>query len=242
MPKSRLLWRRSCWPRRNALVFLFIEAVSGRVVGVAYVLAALRTLRILALLFVLLLFGIVVIAGSISAFHYSFAAGSVTLAGIAGVFSLFGHQLANIAKASSTKRIGTYTRLCCGAVAVFGLVLSLATYGYVTVQQMRAPSDSWPGTPVTDPSALKQLNSANTGRTETPAPPAGFVLDAPEPQQPRRTPATDAVRIKAHCDALASNFGKLADYYAALAKCYAAYPSIGIFDDVIPEPPVMKPQ
>jgi hypothetical protein len=174
-----------------------------------YLWAVIRTIVILVGVVATLLAVVIAASSSVWAFSYSFAAGFITLAGIAGVLSLCGHQLASVAKTSSTKRIGTYTRLCCGAVAVFGLVLSLATYGYVTVQQMREGAKPWEN---------------YTARSKMPALPPGFVLDAPQPQQSQRGPTvvTDPNEIAEYNAAVAAGTNNLPTCDDALIAAYMA--------------------
>lgn len=88
----------------------------------AYVLAALRTLGIIAVLFVVL-----VIGGAIwAAFDTSFVGGCVALCATSAVVSLFGYQLERVAKGNRTQRSGTYTCLIFGAIAVVALLAAAA--------------------------------------------------------------------------------------------------------------------
>jgi hypothetical protein len=150
----------------------------------AYLWAAIRTTGIL-LGTLVALFIVALVTGAVTeAFGYSFVAGCIALAAVFGTLSLFGHQLANIAKIPRTKTIGIYTRLWCGGVAAVSLVVAMASYGYATAQRSSAASDEWPGTPVASgaqPSGLeKGPREDYAPQPAVPSPPRGFVMDGPE--------------------------------------------------------------
>jgi hypothetical protein len=298
-----------------------------------YLWAGVRTIGILFSGLVALFLLALVISGVVQAFIYLFVVGCLVLAVVFGALSLFGHQLASVAKIPRTKLIGTYTRLCCGSIAALSLAVPLATYGYTTARHVlasasRGLSDAevWPGTPVPppprgftedatgakpriDPSAMSddELRAAyarEQGVAKSPQAPAvnpaygdkpgmfddlipklpvtasssptcdealivaykasrgartGNIPHAAGPcvvtnpteiaayntavaantNNPKSdlTKVSDAALIMLYCKAMAKDFGKLAEHYAALAKCYAPYPSIGVFDDVPFEAP-----
>lgn len=187
-----------------------------------YLWAAVRTIGILFSGLVALFLLALVISGVVQAFIYLFVVGCLVLAVVFGALSLFGHQLASVAKIPRTKLIGTYTRLCCGSIAALSLAVPLATYGYTTVQHLLAPAsrglsdaEVWPGTPV-------------------PPPPPGF--------------SEDVTGAKPRIDASAMSDDELRAAYAreqGVAKSPQA-PAVdpasggkpGMFDDLIPKLPV----
>jgi hypothetical protein len=250
-----------------------------------YLWAAVRTIGILFSGLVALFLLAFVISGVVQAFIYLFVVGCLVLAVVFGALSLFGHQLASVAKIPRTKLIGTYTRLCCGSIAALSLAVPLATYGYTTARHVLAPAsrglsdaevfgaqpaaksglfdDLIPKSPAdrsatanSSPTcdealivAYKASRGARTGNIPHAAGPcvvtnpteiaAYNTAVAANTNNPKSdlTKVTDAALIMLYCKAMAKDFGKLAEHYAALAKCYAPYPNIGVFDDVPFEAP-----
>jgi hypothetical protein len=169
-----------------------------------YCWAALRTLGILIGVFVGLLVLTAIASGVVNAFLYTFDAGCLALALVFSMLALFGHQLVRVSKTPRTRRIGSFSRNCGGAIAILALASFAVNYGYSAVKDSRVAAAHGPweqyrtnagmfddlipkqagartseATPTCDDALVTGYRASRAEAAAIPPPPPGYVLDGP---------------------------------------------------------------